>query len=65
MTCGLSNKTRIRYGCPSAGAAAKQIIIPVNKSAAQQAAADKAYNDTIAGKFCFIFLSSSLDALQA
>ncbi|KAJ6485506.1 hypothetical protein DFH09DRAFT_1339787 [Mycena vulgaris] len=46
---GLSNKSKVNYGRPRTGQGTKSVIIPVNRSRAQRAAAQRAYNETIAG----------------
>ncbi|KAJ7342568.1 hypothetical protein DFH08DRAFT_1012260 [Mycena albidolilacea] len=45
----LSARSKVKYGRPGIGSSVKQKIIPVNKTAAQRVAAQKVYDDTIAG----------------
>ncbi|KAJ7440712.1 hypothetical protein B0H11DRAFT_2252725 [Mycena galericulata] len=45
----LSKRTKIRFGGIGPGSTAKQVVIPVNKTAAQRAAAKQVYNEQLAG----------------
>ncbi|KAJ7277806.1 hypothetical protein C8J57DRAFT_1503643 [Mycena rebaudengoi] len=62
-TGGLSNKSKVKYGHPGSSRAQKQVIIPVNKSAALRAAGRRDYNSTIAG-LSFVQRDTMLDLQQ-
>ncbi|KAJ7284787.1 hypothetical protein C8J57DRAFT_1217169 [Mycena rebaudengoi] len=62
-TSGLSNKNKVKYGCPGSSRIQKQVIIPVNKSAALRAAGRRDYNSTIAG-LSFVQCDTMLDLQQ-